>query len=343
MPTYYMPGKRNNNQYVVVRGYVDGKQHEIVTDAKNKRDAEKAWNRWAAEIRRQNRESGAGAPATFALVADAYMAARGSSKNERRYIERLKKARIKVGSATVTFGDILIEEVLPMHIAAAANAIYPTALNETKNRQAYTPAASVLHFAHANKLRDYVVIEKLPEREPETKRPAAGVVEKVLENVTGDQYRLLVFLACQGWRITETLSLRWENVDLNNRLLNVYVSKAKRWKQVPMHEEVFEILANAPKRKDGRVFPWETRSGVYKWLWALNKRLGVHLTPHMLRHEFGGALREMAATARDLTDVGTWTSEKSTARYQHAGSDHARAVIARRKIRGKTRGVAVNG
>ena len=96
-----------------------------------------------------------------------------------------------------------------------------------------------------------------------------------------------------------------------------------------MHEATFEALASTPLPRRDRVFPWTDRQLVYKWLRPLCQRLGVAFTPHMARHNFGGLLREAGATNRDLVDLGTWTSEKSTARYQHAAGDHARNVIAR--------------
>jgi integrase len=317
MVKLYRPGTRKGNRTWIARGHVAGRQYEIATGARNAAAARQAWERFAAAVR-QDRVARPG-PLTFAEVAEAYRLARRPSRNERRYIARLE----------AELGARAIAELRPIDIAEAAARLYPEARNETRNRQAYAPAAAILHFAAESGLRDYLVIRKLPEREPEARRPAAGVPEILLANTAGAERRLLVFLLHQGWRVTETLSLDWRHVDLAGRTLAVYIAKSGRWKAVAMHDATLEALAAAQGPRAGRVFPWRNRHQVYRWLKPLCRRLGVRFTPHMARHSFGGALREAGATPRDLVDLSTWISEKSTARYQHAGADHARRVIAR--------------
>lgn len=321
MPTYYPPGSRKGNRYYVVRGSVAGIEHEITTRTRDKRAAEKLWRDFA-DAARERSKSSPRALETFEDVADAYLSAAARSKRERGYVERLKRDAI---------GALAIAEVRQSDVHAAARRLYPTAKPQTQNRQAVAPAAAILHFAATDGLRDYIRVERFKETEPETRRPQAGAAEILIANTEGAERRLLVFLFFQGWRITETLSLKWEHVRLPERLLRVYVGKAGRWKDVPMTDAVFEALAEDPRDR-GYVFPWRSRSGVYKWLRPLRARLGVTFTPHMARHDFGGQLREAGATPRDLVDVGTWTSEKSTARYQHAGAEHNRQIIGRRRV-----------
>lgn len=335
MPTYYAPGRRKGNRTYTVRGRIDGRQYEIATDAANKGAAEDAWHEFKRRVREENRKGDTPAPQTFAQVADLYMDTRGSRKAERAFIEKLKGQ----------FGPVPVADVTLENIARAANALYPRARNETKNRQAYAPAAAILHFAYDCELRDYLVVKKLKERQPETRRPGPGARDTLLTNTDGAQRAFLTFLFFQGWRVSEALNLDWDNVDLVHRKVRLYVSKSGRWKTVEMHDETFRVLANLPTdgsdRRAGRVFPWRTRWRVYDWLTPLCDRLKVAFTPHMARHEFAGTLREHGATQRDLVDVGTWTSTKSVERYDHAPESHARDVLHRlgaAELGGKTRG-----
>lgn len=321
MPTFYPPGTRKGNRFYVVRGSVHGREYEVQTHTRDKKAAGQEWKRFSDTVRNERARSRRSAPETFGDVADAYLAAAVRSKNERRYVERLKS----------DLGAILIGEVRHSDIVGAANRLYPDATPQTKNRQAIAPAAAIMHMAARDDLCGYLRVERFKESEPETRRPRDGVGLLLLANTDGDKRRLLAFLFYQGWRISEALSLRWENVRLRERVLRVYVGKAGRWKDIVMAPETFEALAENPQ-DEGFVFPWRSRSGVYKWLKPLRKRLGIVFTPHMARHDFGGQLREQGATSRDLVDVGTWTSEKSTARYQHAGSDHAKNIISRRRL-----------
>jgi len=327
MPTYYPPGRRKGNRWYVVRGRIDGEPYEkVAKGCTNKSDAEDYWFWFKRTVRESNHA--ARQPKTFAQVADLYMDTRGIRLAERRFIDKLKGE----------IGHLPIADVTLEHIATAANALYPRGRNETKNRQAYTPAAAILHFAHDCELRDYIVVKKLKEREPETRRPTPGVYGVLIANTKGQQRAFIAFIFAQGWRITETLHLDWKNVDLANRKLRLYVGKAGRWKTVEMHDEAFTVLANMPGNRKGRVFTWGNRHNVYRWLRPLCERLEVTFTPHMARHDFAGDLRESGSTTRDLLDVGTWTSAKSVARYDFADQDHARKVLKRRSLRGKKRG-----
>lgn len=226
-----------------------------------------------------------------------------------------------------------------MHIAAAANVLYPGRENETKNRQAYTPAAAVLHFAADSRLRDYIVIKKLPEKEPETRTPAPGVAKLLLANTSGDQQLLVKFWFYQGFRITESLTAREDKISLQERTISFWIPKAKKWKPIHLHDEVFQALANRLPigRADGRIFPWKDRHQVYDWLGPLCGKLGIEFTPHMARHEFGSAMRKLGAHPRDIADAGSWTSEKSTLRYSQA-PERAKDLMSQLKVDEKTRG-----
>lgn len=332
MVKLYAPGTRKRNLSYVARGSVAGRQYEITTHATDKAAARRVWDAFEAKVAEQGAVARPGTPRTFSGVAEAYRQARRPSRDTRRYLARLE----------TELGELDVADITPLDIAQAAARLYPTARNETRNRQAYAPAAAVLHFAAEAGLRDYLVVRKLPEREPESRRPDPNTPALLLANTTGPQHLLLTVLFHQGWRITETLGLRWRHVDLQNRLLALYVAKSARWKTVAMHDAVFEALASIPRdlsaealaKAEGgggpeRVFPWADRHQVYNWLRPLCKRLGVRFTPHMARHAFASALSEAGATDHDLVDVGSWTSHKSIRPYRHTAPDHHRRTLAK--------------
>lgn len=243
------------------------------------------------------------------------MEAVSSSRNETRYIETLKRE----------IGDMLIGDIRLRDLQAAANSLYRGGKNETKNRQALTPAASVLHWATKNELRDYLVVEKFKEDKPRSSTPKPDVQKVLLANTKGRENLLLTILFYQGWRITETLSLRLEHIDMHEQTLLLYVRKARTWKEIAMHPTVFEVLANADLPDEGRVFSWGDRHNVYRWLTPLCKALNVEFTPHMARHQYGTMIRDSS----DLVAVGSWTSEKSTQRYVGTPDERIRLVHSR--------------
>ena len=331
MVKYYAPGERRKNQTYIVRGSVQGHEVELRTEATTKRAAEREWAAHVKEIKANPRSRLAAA--TFGELADAYVDARQPSANDRRYIERLRQAFVKHRDAK--FEELSIDDIQQLDIFAAAHNAYPTARNETKNRQAITPAATVLHFAADNNVIPWQRVNKLPSGEPETRRPNADGVRKLLEKAESDQRDFLVFLFAQGWRVSEALSLKWCHVDLQRRKLTVYVGKSKRWKEVAMHAEVFEILANRPILDDETpVWPWKSRWRVYDWLTPLRKRAKIFgtyrdFTPHKARHEWGSQQNDAGGTDVDAVHGSTWTSTKSVKRYQTPSQEQGQRIASR--------------
>jgi integrase len=329
MVEFFAPGERKGNKFIIARGYVGGVRLEISTRTTNPRVARRVWRDFAAR-EEASRRSRSGAPRTFRDIGRDYIAAGDIGPRDRRWLDLLNDTALPDGTR---FGDLEIGAVLPMHITQAAKARYPEARNETRNRAVIVPAAAVLHFAAANKLRDYLRVPKLEEDRPRNRRPAEGTLQKLIGATDGLKRLFVLLIGCQGWRVTETLGLEAEGIHLAERTLSIWVGKVRREKTVVMHPEVFEAIANMALPSAGRIFKWKYRQGVYAWLRPLCAELGIVFTPHMARHEYATALHASAgAGPADLVGLGTWTSPRSTERYTHAIDDHHRAMAAKLKV-----------
>jgi integrase len=64
---------------------------------------------------------------------------------------------------------------------------------------------------------------------------------------------LVTFLLYTGARVSEALYLDWREVDLARRRVVFLDTKNGEDRGVPLHDRVFEVLANFPDR-EGRVF-----------------------------------------------------------------------------------------
>jgi integrase len=342
MPKVYAPGTRRNRSWVV-RGWVDGKSYEITSkEARNARAALKAWDDFKSLVRQRDASVDTKRPKRFREVADAWKIGRNVSTNDKRYVAKLNDAWLEANGCK--FGDLLVADVLPMHLEAAAAVAYPNAKPATVNRQVYVVAAAVLHYAAENKMRDYIVVRKRREPDPDPRRPAANVRDLLLGNTEGLQRVAVAMWFFQGWRVSESIRVRWEHTDLVEGTVQFWIPKRQKWKPVPIHPFVRAELAGLKCDKSaGPIFPWRHRHDVYDWLRPLCQRHKVRFTPHMGRHEFAGRLRELAATDRDIADAGSWTSAKSVARYNYAPPEHARSVIERLQTGGKTRGKRASG
>jgi hypothetical protein len=64
-------------------------------------------------------------------------------------------------------------------------------------------------------------------------------------------------------------------------------------------------------RPQTRVFPWNSRTSVYKWFVPLGQRLGVTYTPHMSRHALATDLRALGWDMKAIAERGIWRDERS--------------------------------
>jgi integrase len=262
------------------------------------------------------------APRNFGEAATRYLKARTLSRTDVGFVHYLIAEIGHRPIADVRQADIDGVAAKKAHLSAG-----------TLRRHIYTPASAILHYAADN---DWAPLRRLHRPrmpEPETRRPAPGVEDALLAATDGRQRLLILLLFRQGWRISETLGLRWEKIDFTTRAVSLYIRKVRRWKTIYLAIEARAALAEVAAAEgvtEGRVFTWSRTCGVYRWLRPLCRRLGVRFTPHMARHEFASARHEAGANARDLVDMGTWTRVESTYRYIRPREKHVRELLNRR-------------
>jgi len=150
----------------------------------------------------------------------------------------------------------------------------------------------------------------------ERRCPSVEDVERVLEvgclrSNDADKIRTIIrLIATTGLRLTETASLRKENVDLDALELRV-VGKGGKLRVVPLLPEIAEALREYMEKRPGGspfLFPGKTRTG-YAEIYNIEKtlkraciRAGVEpFTPHGLRHFYA---TEMLRKGAKLEVVG---------------------------------------
>ena len=110
-------------------------------------------------------------------------------------------------------------------------------------------------------------------------------------------YHPLVLLALHtGMRKTEQLSLKWEDVDLKQRVITVRDSKAGRSRHIPMNQVVVDTLESLPRMTSNPyVFPGVIEGQRLKdlpkdWEDYMEKAGIVNFHWHDLRHTFASRL-----------------------------------------------------
>jgi integrase len=323
--TLYEPGRRRGYKYWLAIVRVGRESFEIRTGETTKtaagRVAREAGERLVAELEaEQSRPLRPGAALSFEDAADAYLEYRQNPKVD---VQRL--ARI-----CIVLGDRLIGEMTGNDLTLAANKLMPGTKPASKNREVVRPAAAVLHYAADNGAIDWVRVKQFKEARPVTRAVSTDIASLLIANaVDPDLKLLLIWLFHQGNRISEALSVNWDDIDLGAATVRLYVSKIDTWRTVGLDPAVVVALGNVADQT-GPVFRWATKSGVYKPLRALCARLGITFTPHMARHSMATWANAAGVPLRTIMDMGNWLDHKSVIRYQ--GSDIETVRVARAKM-----------
>src|SRR5262249_34454227 len=155
-----------------------------------------------------------------------------------------------------------------------------------------------MHYAASNKLCDYIRIQKFKEVLPDPRDIDPAVAELLVYNAKGPLKLLLTWLFTVGTRITETLGVRQEDINLEARTFQMKMAKPDRLVPVPLPEEVTRLLP--AELGTGPLFPWKDRHAVRRVLKPFRERLGLSFTPHQGRHTFATMIVNQGETLDHL-------------------------------------------
>lgn len=352
--TFYAPGERKANRWIVWRGRDDtGTKLEIATDARDPAGAKAYVSKHLAE-RARRRPPSAGTPdVTLVLVSTHYKAERHLDETHPDWqrlafiegrdgeleVRRINNAAIKAaaeawlekrrGEVALANAELIAKQKRPRHKV-------PTFA--TANREVITPYRALLKFAADQDWRGEIVVRSLkapegslpptPPRIADDKTvfalldaieerirtaPTAWTRQKHLEK------RAFVWLCHErGYRIGEWLRFDWEWIDLPNARGRMAITKNKhqlRWEEFELSPAAVAYLATLEPRKAGKVFPWHSRSNVYRWA---DQLVGPDKKwrPHESRRAI---VSDIVARTGDYKQAGRYvghSSEKTTFRYR---------------------------
>lgn len=321
MPTYYAPGKRKGNKTFVVRGHIDGKQYEIATDAGNKRAAETAWQDFASETRREQRDADrTRETATFDWACDEYLEANPDlSYNYALCIKKVK----------AYFTGWFLHNITAEDIYAASHKLKPNCKPQTKNSHVIIPCGSVLHYMARRKLCEHIVLSTFEPTDVQQPITYPDDLEILIAGATGELKALLMTFQIHGWRITETIKIKTERIDWKRAQIERYVSKSKQWRRAAVDWPVLEAWRGLPKRADGFLFSYKYRRAVYIAIDALIERMGLTMAyrPHRSRRGLVTAGRDLGFSIDDMQQAGQWKNRKSVEIYDRDNPERTRKVF----------------
>jgi hypothetical protein len=316
------PGQRRGNRFWIVRGRrPDGREFEISTRSPDAADARRIAAIAYARIIAEGPAPARPVEPTFQDAADAYIRWRKPGRIDLARINRLTRRLGTLPAAAVTQDDLV----------RAANQHDKPVSGATLNREYTRPFAAILHYARDAGMRGDIRVRAFPERAPVVRVADRASVDLLIANAKTDAQRLLLlWLWDLGTRITDTVSVVWDDVDLEAAVVRLRVGKAGgAVRPLPLPTALLAALANVPEKR-GRVFPWTTKSGVYKWLGPLCTKLGIRFRPHDARRALATEHFDAGADARVVQELMAHGSLKSTMRYRHVGMKQLTAAQRKR-------------
>lgn len=181
---------------------------------------------------------------------------------------------------------------------------------------------SLLRFASEN---DIPICETMLEVRPlkigETlpKNLNMGQVKALLDAILHPMERawILLMLHC-GLRTCEVRALRWEDVDLQKRILYIRESKGLQSRVVFLSQPLIEILEKLPQNQEF-VFTYRdkplSRRYCQSRLTTISKCCGFHVTPHQLRHTCATMLINAGMTVLGVQKLFGHKYVETTLRY----------------------------
>jgi integrase len=157
---------------------------------------------------------------------------------------------------------------------------------------------------------------------------------KLIAGADGKLKLLLVFLFLQGWRISDALRLTWNDIDAGEATVRYRIAKTDQWLTMPLNIAMLGMFhaEGHSYPQIGRVFPWDSRKGVYRDLKPLCQKVGIYFTPHMARHSFATWLHAEGASLQEIMEAGGWRDHKSAMRYAAVDIPRVRATINKIKL-----------
>jgi len=139
---------------------------------------------------------------------------------------------------------------------------------------------------------------------------------------------LTLLLYGGGLRVSEACSLKWEQIDLTNKIIRIK-GKGDKERLCALPDIVFHQLQSI-QQLTGPVFkvPFSTRKAYYRIrYWGKKALLKKPISPHVLRHSFATHLLNSGSDLRTLQELLGHKSLTATQKYTHLKMSHLTRLL----------------
>lgn len=221
--------------------------------------------------------------------------------------------------------DTLVRDIKSEDVRRGANKTYPGTGPATRNRQFIVPTQAIVNYAAEQGWCPYLKVKRF-KVDTKIKEPVTQEwVESFACHASPHLGALCLFMYGTGARISESIDLRWGDLDLSAATAKIRQTKVGRERIAHLAPPVVAAMANIPSNRnlDERVFLYLDRGNV-RWSWnAAIKRANIkQLSPHCCRHGFATTMLRRGVDVQTVAEMGGWADVAILVRtYAHAMKD----------------------
>lgn len=189
----------------------------------------------------------------------------------------------------------------------------------------YAHNTVVTYLNHLRVFFAYAEDRKLISKNPVPKLKAQSktiviIPDKVMSKVLGylkkhsiNQYRFINFLYMTGFRRSEALNLKWQDIEFEHDRILVNNTKANRVESFPLYPNLKQFLKSF-KNSQGNVFDY-SKDGLKFWYRALDRLKLPRYSIHDLRRKFGTRQANNGITTYELMKLMRHSNIKTTMQF----------------------------
>ena len=236
------------------------------------------------------------------------------------------------GHLVPVFGDRFLYELRPELIenykAARVGHVKPATVNrELSCLRAMLNKAVQWGYLTDSPMKGIKLLKEPPER---VRYLEAGEVSRLV-GACSEHLKPIVLCALNtGMRKGEILNLRWDNVDMHNRMISLDRTKNNRRRTIPISGQLYALFLKLPRRGD-YVFcneGGERFGDVRKGFTSALKRAEIkNFRFHDLRHTFASYLTMSGCNMRTVQQLLGHSTLRTTMKYAHLCKEHLEEAV----------------
>lgn len=308
---------------------INGRRTRIPTGTENRKKAEVIHSKTLMDIndgrwfeRKQSKTT------TFRELTEKYMA---------KYQKQRDATTIK--HLMPYFGEMAIGNITPEHVedyliarAKSRKGSAPATIYQeyALGRRMFNVARKRWKWVEGNPFADVEFGELLKVDNARDRWLTVEEENLLLANATPDYLKdIIVFAIHTGCRRGEILGVRWKNIDLFRRVINVQATKGGELKVIPISETLYQMLLQRSKLPhiSGLVFPVVSTTLKDSFERAVKKAGLNDFRFHDLRHTFATRLIQGGADLYAVKRMLGHRTIRTTERYAHHSPESLRATV----------------